>query len=183
MNIITQRLILRPWEDSDAESLYEYAKNPEVGPIAGWPAHKSVENSREIIRNVLTAKETYAVCLKSDNKAIGSVGLMNGDSSNLDLQKNEAEIGYWIGAPFWGQGFIPEAVTALIRHGFEKLNLDKIWCGYFNGNIKSKRVQEKCGFIYQYTKNNIHWELMNDVRTEHITCLTKENWKQNNDYN
>ena len=50
MTLETERLILRPWKEDDAESLYKYAKNPEVGPIAGWPVHTSVENSREIIK-------------------------------------------------------------------------------------------------------------------------------------
>ena len=65
MELYTNRLILRPWLESDAENLYTYAKDPQVGPIAGWPIHTSVENSREIIENVLSADETYAVCLKS----------------------------------------------------------------------------------------------------------------------
>ena len=62
MELTTERLLLRTWKETDAESLYEYAKDPEVGPIAGWPVHTSVENSREIIRGVLSAEETYAVC-------------------------------------------------------------------------------------------------------------------------
>ena len=74
----TERLILRPWKDTDAESLYEYAKDPAVGPIAGWPVHTSVENSLDIIKNVLSTDETYAVCLKEDNRAIGSIGLIKG---------------------------------------------------------------------------------------------------------
>ena len=171
MILYTERLILRPWEESDAESLYEYAKNQEVGPIAGWPVHTSVENSREIIRDVLSAEETYAVCLREDNKAIGSVGLMIGEHSNLDLPEEEGEIGYWIGVPFWGRGLIPEAVQELIRHGFEDLKLKRLWCGYFDGNIKSRRVQEKCGFVYHHTNKDIYWKLMDDIRTEHITCL------------
>jgi len=72
----TERLILRPWKRDDAESLYEYAKDPLVGPIAGWPVHTSIENSREIIKSVLSANETYVVCLKENNMAIGSIGLM-----------------------------------------------------------------------------------------------------------
>ena len=59
MTLETERLILRPWKEDDAESLYKYAKNPEVGPIAGWPVHTSVENSREIIKSVLAADEIY----------------------------------------------------------------------------------------------------------------------------
>src|SRR5690554_1782479 len=103
MELYTARLILRPWLESDAADLYLYAKDPRVGPVAGWPIHTSVENSREIIGSVLSAEETYAVCLKEDNKAIGSIGLMIGKDSNLDLPETEGEIGYWIGAPFWGQ--------------------------------------------------------------------------------
>lgn len=173
MILETERLILRPWEESDAESLYEYAKDERVGPIAGWPVHTDVENSREIIRAVLSVPETYAVCLKEDNRAIGSVGLLIGKASNLDIPDTEGEIGYWIGVPFWGQGLIPEAVRELIRHTFCDLKLERLWCGYFEGNEKSKRAQEKCGFVYHHTDKDIPWELMNDVRTEHITCLEK----------
>ncbi|MCI6675956.1 MAG: GNAT family N-acetyltransferase [Clostridiales bacterium] len=177
MELYTERMILRPWRESDAEACYEYAKDPNVGPIAGWPVHTSVENSREIIKNVLMADETYAVCMKEDNKAIGSIGLMIGKRSNIDIPETEGEIGYWIGVPFWGQGLIPEAVRELIHYSFEDLHLEKLWCGYFEGNIKSKRVQEKCGFVYHHTNKDIHWKLMDDIRTEHITCLTKETWE------
>ena len=110
MQLETKRLILRPWCEADAEALYEYAKNPAVGPVAGWPPHTSVENSREIIRDVLSASEVYAVCLKEDDRVVGSIGLTVGKDSNLDLPDTEGEIGYWIGVPFWGQGLIPEAV-------------------------------------------------------------------------
>lgn len=174
MILTTERLILRPWEESDAESLYEYAKDPQVGPIAGWPPHISVEDSREIIKSVLAVDETYAICKRQDNRAIGSIGLMRGEQSNLDIPEDEGEIGYWVGVPFWGQGYVPEAVRELIRHGFEDLKLNRIWCGYFEGNEKSKRVQEKCGFRYHHTNKDIYWALMDEVRTEHVTCLEKE---------
>ena len=177
MILETERLILRPWDGSDAESLYEYAKDDRVGPIARWPPHTSVENSREIIKNVLSVPETYAVCRKDDNKAIGSIGLMIGKNSNLCLPENEGEIGYWIGVPFWGQGLIPEAARELIRHAFDDLQFVRLWCGYFDGNEKSKRCQEKCGFVYHHTNKDVYWKLMNDIRTEHITRLTKEEWK------
>lgn len=175
----TERLILRPWTEADAENLYEYAKNPEVGPVAGWPVHTSVENSREIIRTVFAAPETYAVCLKEDDQAIGCVAVTVGQKSNMKLPENEGEIGYWIGVPFWGQGLIPEAVRELIRHSFENLHLTKLWCGYFEGNNKSKRAQEKCGFVYHHTNKDMRWELMDDIRTEHVTCMTREMWIQN----
>ncbi len=179
MNHETQRLILRHWRESDAEDLYEYAKDPLVGPIAGWPPHTSAENSREIIKGVLSAPETYAVVLKDTGKPVGSIGLMVGKQSNLDIGCDEGEIGYWLGVPYWGRGLIPEAVRAIIKYGFENLRLTKIWCGYFEGNDKSRRVQEKCGFRYHHTNKDVELPLMGDVRTEHVTCLTKEDWLKN----
>ena len=178
MILETSRLILREWLESDAKDLYKYASSPDVGPISGWPIHTSVENSREIIKNVLSEPHTYAVVLKSVGHAVGSIGLMIGKKSNLKIADNEGEIGFWIGVDYWGKGLIPEAVNEMLRYGFIDLNLEKIWCGYFDGNIKSKRVQEKCGFLYQYTKENIFWPLMNDFRTEHITCITKKQWQK-----
>ena len=173
MELYTKRLLLRPWDQSDAVDLYLYAKNPAVGPVAGWPVHTSVENSREIIKTILSAHENYAVCFKTDRKPIGSIGLMIGKNSNLDLSEQEAEIGYWLGEPFWGQGLIPEACLELIRHAFEDLKLERLWCGYFDGNEKSKRVQEKCGFVYHHTNKDVLWKQTNDIRTEHITCLQR----------
>lgn len=93
MQFETARVILRPWEESDAEELYRYAKDPAVGPIAGWPPHTSVENSREIIRDVLSAQETYAVVLKETGKPIGCVGLFRDEEGNIALKEDEAELG------------------------------------------------------------------------------------------
>ena len=176
MTLETKRLILRPWEDSDAQDLYQYASDPEVGPVAGWAVHTSVENSREIIKEVLSAPETYAVILKATGRPVGSVGLMLGKTSNIGLPDTEGEIGYWIGVPYWGQGLIPEAVREMLRYGFEERKLETIWCGYFDGNEKSRRVQEKCGFHYHHTSENVPCALEGVLRTEHITCLTKEEW-------
>ena len=174
----TERLILRPWKEEDAKELYRYASHPDVGPIAGWPVHTSVENSLKIIREVLSAPETYAVVLKETGCPVGSAGLMIGETSNIGLPKTEGEIGYWLGVPYWGQGLIPEAVRELLRHGFQDLKLSKIWCGYFDGNLKSKRVQEKCGFHYHHTSENVPCAIEGVFRTEHVSCQTKEEWER-----
>lgn len=174
----TERLILRHWYESDAEALYEYAKDPLVGPAAGWSVHTSVENSREIIRNVLSGKYTYAVVLKGDDRPIGSIGLMIGAASNQKLPDTEAEIGYWIGVPFWGNGYIPEAMRALMKFAFRELGMTKIWCGYFDGNEKSKRVQEKCGLHYHHTNRNVWVGQTEEHRVEHVTCITREEWEE-----
>lgn len=76
MTFETTRILLRPWCESDAESCYRYARDPFVGPAAGWPAHTSVENSREIIRTVLSEPDTFAVILKErPDEPVGSIGV------------------------------------------------------------------------------------------------------------
>ena len=173
MILETERLILRPWRGDDAEDLYKYACDSEIGPPAGWPPHTSVENSREIIRTVLTAPETYAVCLKSDGKPIGSVGLHRNDLAEHD---DEYELGYWIGKPFWGQGLIPEASREILRYAFEDLKMNRIWCGYYDGNEKSRRVQEKLGFVHHGTTKGIELPLLGEIRTGHSNLMTRERW-------
>lgn len=177
MRFETERLILRPWEETDAESLYEYARDERVGPMAGWLPHTSVENSLDIIRSVLSQPENFAVCLKEDDLAIGSIGLMVGEKSNLGLTDSEGEIGYWIGVPFWGRGLIPEAVRELMRYAFKELGLETLWCGYFDGNEKSRRVQEKCGFVFDHTRRNVTWKATGQIVTEHILKCSWRDWK------
>ena len=174
MHLETKRLILRPWCEDDAEDLYLYAADPEVGLPAGWPPHTSVENSREIIRTVLSAPETYAVCLKETGRPIGSIGLHRNDLAEDD---DEYELGYWIGKPYWGQGLIPEASRELLRYAFEELGMNRIWCGHYDGNIKSRRVQEKLGFRYHHTTEGIEVSLLGEIRTGHVMLMTKEEWK------
>ena len=176
MTFETERLILRPWREDDAESLYKYASDPEVGPKAGWPPHTSVEDSRQIIRQVLSVPETYAVCLKESGEAVGSVGLKMGDATDMTDRADECELGYWIGRPFWGRGLIPEASRELLRHAFEELNMQAVWCGYYDGNTKSRRVQDKLGFVYHHTTEGLEVRLMNEIRTGHVMLMTKETW-------
>ena len=172
----TKRLILRPWTENDAESLYKYAQNPSVGLIAGWLPHTSVENSREVIREILSAPETYAVVLKETNEPIGSVGIMFDNTiHSADMQEGDAEIGYWIGVPYWGLGLIPEAVICLFNSCFDVLGIIRVCCGYFVGNTRSRRVMVKCGFRFHHTEEG-KISPLGDVRTEHFTLLTKEDW-------
>ena len=175
MILETERLILRPWCDDDAPDLYIYASAPDIGPPAGWPPHTSVENSLEIIRTVLSAPETYAVCLKESGKPIGSIGFHRNDLAEDD---DEYELGYWIGKPYWGQGLIPEAAREMLRYAFEDLKMNRIWCGYYDGNDKSRRVQEKLGFVYQRKTEGIEVSLLGEIRTGHSNLMTKERWQK-----
>lgn len=181
MILETERLILRPWRLSDAENLYKYASDERVGPIAGWPVHGSVEESREIIRTIFMQEGVFAVTLKGNDEAIGCVGLIRGAKSNFPIGEDEGEISYWIGVPFWGHGLIPECVEAMIDYGFRQLGLRTLWCGYFDGNDKSRRVQEKCGFRYLRTESPAYFPLTGDVRIEHVSILTAKEYYSSTD--
>lgn len=170
----TPRLCLRPFTPADAADLYEYAKDDRVGPAAGWPPHRSVEESGEIIRTVFSAPHVFAVVEKESGRVIGSAGFV--DRHRTELPGPDDEIGYALSPARWGRGYMPEAVAELLRYGFEELGLNTIWCGHYDFNHKSRRVVEKCGFRYRLTERT--WvELLNEERTELHYALTKEEWK------
>jgi [ribosomal protein S5]-alanine N-acetyltransferase len=174
--LITERLILREWKESDSKDLFEYAKNELVGPNAGWQPHKNEEESIDIIKMFIRNNDTYAVVLKAENKVIGSIGLHDRKPDDGLTELKQKEIGYVLNPEYWGRGIIPEAVKCLIKYGFNKLNLDLIWCGHFNFNHNSKRVNEKCGFIYKFQKNEILKLLDNKEVTTLYYCLFKSNY-------
>jgi cytidine deaminase len=92
-------------------------------------------------------------------------------------QDDECELGYWLGKPFWGQGIVPEAVKEMLRHAFEDIGMTRVWVGYYEGNARSKRVQEKCGFRYQWKSENVYVPLMHEKRTGHVSSMTKDQWQ------
>ncbi|MBQ3096287.1 MAG: GNAT family N-acetyltransferase [Clostridia bacterium] len=151
MNLYTERLLLRPWRESDAEMLYTHARDPEIGPRCGWMPHTSRENSLAVIRTVLCRPNCWAIVLRETDEVIGSVSLMQGEAAHAPLAEGEAEIGYWLARPYWGQGLMPETVRRVIRYAFDKLSCTALWCGFHDGNEQSRRVGEKCGFRYHHT--------------------------------
>ena len=127
----TKRLILRRWNENDAESLYEYAKDEDVGPSAGWLPHQSIVESLYIIRNILNTQECYAICEKENGIAIGAVELILNAQTDITERDDECELGYWLGKPFWNKGYMSEAVREMLRHGFNDLAMNTIWCRYY----------------------------------------------------
>ena len=146
MTIETERLILRKWTQDDAESLFLYAKNPNVGPIAGWPPHKDIESSKYVIDNVFTGAECYAICEKENNVAIGAVELKLNGHTDMTDRDDECELGYWLGEPYWGRGIMPRVVAAVTRYAFETFGYQKLYALVFDYNPGSMRVLEKAGY-------------------------------------
>lgn len=169
----TDRLLLRPWQEGDAEKLYPLAKDPAVGPAAGWLPHTGVEDSRAVIRNVLSAEGTFAVTLKDTGALAGCAGWME-TTAHKDL--HELELGYWMGRAFWGRGYAPEAVEALLRHCFEVLAQPRVWCAHYEGNEKSRRVIEKCGFRPMFSREE-DVNLFHERRMACYYAITEDEWR------
>ena len=122
-------------------------------------------------------KATVASTMYDMTRVIGAVELKLNGHTDMTDRDDECELGYWLGEPFWGRGYMPEAAYALMKRGFETLEMTTIWCGYYDGNKKSKRVQEKLGFIYHHTCDEVPVPLLNEVRVGHTNVITKEQWK------
>ena len=142
----TPRLRVRPWRESDAEALFRYASEPEVGERAGWPPHESIEDSIKVIREVFSNGHTFAMELKETGEAIGCIGYYDHAESNIRIGEEDAEIGYWIGKPYWNQGLGTEALRGMVDWCFNKMGFYTLWSDYFVDNPASGRVMEKCGF-------------------------------------
>ncbi|MCQ2530535.1 MAG: GNAT family N-acetyltransferase [Lachnospiraceae bacterium] len=177
MILYTERLVLRPWKETDAESLFEYAKDPSIGATAGWPPHADVEVSRAVIRSQLSSPETFAVCLKEEGKPIGSFNLKFKGDTDLTDADDEVEMGAWIGKEFWNKGYISEAGREVLRHCFEDLNLSKVWAAYYDGNNKSGHVLESYGLTYDHMEKNVFVPLVNELHDVHVLSITKETWE------
>ena len=147
--IVTNRLILRSFKESDLEDFYNYASVKGVGEMAGWKHHKNIHESAEILDMFINEDKTFAICLKENGKVIGSLGV---EKYGLESKLTEfdgyigREVGFVLSKEYWGRGIMPEAVGAVIDHLFNECNLDFLLCGYYNFNSQSKKVQEKCGF-------------------------------------
>lgn len=150
----TERLILRPWRQSDLDDFYEYASVDGVGQMAGWLPHKSKETTQMILDSFITHKKTFA--LELDGKVIGSLGVETYNEEKFPELKDllGRSIGYVLSKEYWGKGLMPEAVKAVQRYLFEEVGLDFLLISHFVWNGQSRRVIQKCGF--QYLQTSIH---------------------------
>ena len=167
----TQRLILRPWTQSDLKDFYEYASVDGVGQMAGWPPHGNIQQSQEILNLFIQDKKTLALELKDTGKVIGSVGIEDQDEQ-LGLPENlqGRELGYAMSKKYWGRGLMPEAVKVVIDYCFQTLGYDYLTCGHYVWNTQSQRVIEKCGF--KFLKETIHHNSLGNDEKTYLYLLT-----------
>ncbi|NLY20630.1 MAG: GNAT family N-acetyltransferase [Tissierellia bacterium] len=173
----TDRLFIREWKESDSRLLYEYGSDCKVGPPAGWFVHSSQKQSLNIIKYVLKTEGQFAITkVNSPNEIIGSISIFPVTYDIEDNKEEVMEIGYWLGRPFWGNGYIPEAVNEILRYLFEDLDKKAVYLRHYSENLKSKRVREKCGFTYLFTMENDYQPLIKEYKDHVVNRITKDEW-------
>ena len=145
----TERLLLRPFEEKDAEAFFACCQNPNLGNNAGWPPHRTLEESHRILHSTFINQEgIWAMILKETQQLIGSVGIIP------DPKRENPQVrmlGYWLDETYWGKGYMTEAVQGVLKYGFEKLKLSLITATCYPHNKRSQKVLKKNGFIYEGT--------------------------------
>ena len=142
----TERLVLRCFAPNDAVDVYAYAQSEQVGPMAGWAPHKSLEDSRKVVENFIETGEVWAIVEKRTGHVIGSIGLHRDGSRRIEGAR---QLGYALGEASWGQGYATEACREMLRYAFEELNCPVVSASHFPFNQKIKRVIRKLGFTYE----------------------------------
>lgn len=185
-SITTDRLVLRPWRMDDAPALFRYASDPEVGPAAGWAPHASVEESQRVLWDVLLACESFAITVRAaerPDEPVGAIALRPCDASGHMLDDRawdgvrDANVGYWIGRPFWSHGYMTEALAAVERHAFLDLGLDALWADYYEGNRRSSRVQAKARMLRHHDLPH-EVDLLGKVHHATMNRITRTEWER-----
>ena len=168
----TERLILRPWRQTDLEDLYAYASVDGVGQMAGWPPHADREESQRILDRFIENRRTFA--LEYQGRVIGSLGVELYDEERFPEfdDRQCRSIGYVLSKEYWGRGLMPEAVNEAVRFLFDEIGLDVIFCGHFLSNKQSERVNDKCGFRH-YAYGTFRTKF-GTAEADEIRILTRE---------
>ncbi len=175
MILKTERLTLMPWEATEemAVALYEYAKNKEVGPAAGWKPHENPKESLDVIRDIFIPNGTFAIRWDETGEIIGSVGL-DKDRRRQDVESRE--LGYSLARKFWGMGIMTEAAGEVLRYGFEELNLEIISIAIHPQNARSLNVARKLGFHMDGTERMSCRGFDGTLRDAVVGTITHEEW-------
>ena len=148
MKLIGERIIIRDFSFKDDQDYFEYAKNPNVGPNAGWKPVESLELARRLLSSMILSKESFAIEWKQTGRVIGSISIYNYGIRKYNKVKS---LGYSLNFDYWGNGIMTEAVKLAIDYVFNKTDCELLEVGAHSDNIPSKRVIEKCGFTFDGT--------------------------------
>jgi RimJ/RimL family protein N-acetyltransferase len=151
MILETERLILRLPELSDAPTIRALAGHPDIAATTLNVPHPYPEGAAEaFVQSLIDSRDTspnvtLGMVRKADGQLMGMISLRPSE------EFSRAEMGYWIGVPYWGQGYTSEAARRLVDYSFAELGLNRVYATYLSHNIASRRVMEKAGMTYEGT--------------------------------
>src|SRR5688572_8715102 len=138
---------LRPFIQSDIDSLVKYANNLKIAKYMTdqFPHPYSMDKGKAFIAFATSNNPVHILAISIDDQAVGGIGI----HPQSDIHSNNAELGYWLGEPFWGQGIVSSAIEKMVDYGFKNFNINRIFARPFGSNIPSQRVLEKNGFVLE----------------------------------
>lgn len=146
--------ILRPWQESDLESLVQHANNFNVAKFMtdGFPFPYNYENGKAFIAFATKDKPIHIFAIVVNGKAVGGIGV----HQKTDIMRKNAELGYWLGETYWRHRIISRAIPQVLQFAFETYDITRVYARPFGTNIASQKVLEKLGFTLESRiKNNI----------------------------
>jgi len=173
--IQTERLLLRPWKSEDLEDLYAYSQCDEVGSMAGWRPHTSRAEAEKALAEYITHELHWALVDKENGRVIGAIKL-NPDTNRGRFYAKA--ISFVLSPSYWGRGLMTEAVRAVIAYAFRKLGIDLLSAFHYEGNHRSRRVIEKCGFEYEITLKSSVKRYDGRVFDMVCYCILAEDYKK-----
>lgn len=168
------KIKLNAFTAKDAAALFKLANDEEIASWCGWKPHKSKEDSLKIIKTVLSVKECYAI--RANNKLVGAIQLKLKGQSNIINSDYGGELGFWVGREYHNKGYCFEAMKQILKHAFFDLKLETIYCGYYEGNIPCKNLQEKFGFKFYKVFEQILVKPINERRDCNVSIMHKEDY-------
>ncbi|MES2566688.1 MAG: GNAT family N-acetyltransferase [Bacteroidota bacterium] len=138
------KVTLRAWQLDDLNTLVELANNKNVAQFMAdvFPHPYTHENGKTFIASTTFNVNSKIFAITINDKPVGSIGL----HLQSDILRKNAEIGYWLGEPYWGKGIIKQAIPQIVDYGFKHLDIVRIFARIYGTNIPSQKVIEKSGF-------------------------------------
>ncbi len=171
----TERLRLRPFSFDDEAAVFALVSDPEIAHFVRFDAHRTPAETRaflELVERYYRRGEPFAwgIVRREDERLIGSCGFVSQAG-----EKKSAEIGYWLGKPYWGKGYAVEAARTLVHFGFEQMNLERVEAKCFVENRAGQRVIEKLGMKLEGTDRS---EMIKGAYPElNMYGISREDWR------
>lgn len=169
--------ILRPWKASDINSLIKYANNWNIAKnlTNQFPHPYTIQDGKAFIEYATKDDPIHIFAIEVNQEAVGGIGI----HPQSDIFIKNAELGYWLGEPFWGHGIVSKAIKQIIQFGFSTFEIERIFARPYGTNVASQKILEKNNFLLEGRYNNILYK-NGEYLDELIYAIRRSNWENTN---